>query len=109
LLGAIAYVISTYSQAFLEVALRAYTIYGTGVTPSLVAALTWKRATATGAVTSIVTGVLVTLIWEFGGYGESTAIDPVIPAIAVSVLSLIVVSLLTPKPSREQLRPFFSE
>ncbi len=108
-LGVIAYVISTYGQGFLNVALRAYTIYGAGVTPSLVAALVWKRATATGAVTSIVAGVATTLIWEFGGIGERTGIDPVIPAIAVSVLSLIVVSLLTPPPRREQLKPFFDE
>ncbi len=108
-LGMIAYVISTYSEQFLNVALRAYTIYGTGVTPSLVAALVWRRATATGAVTSIITGVVTTLFWEFGGYGERTGVDPVIPAICVSVISLIVVSLLTPRPSREQLKPFFGE
>jgi SSS family solute:Na+ symporter len=108
-LGIVAYFISTFSDKFLEVALRAYTIYGTGVTPSLVAALTWKRATAMGAVTSIITGVATTLIWEFGGYGERTGVDPVIPAIAVSVVSLIVVSLITPQPSKEQLKPFFGE
>lgn len=108
-LGVIAYVISTYSEKFLEVALRAYTIYGTGVTPALVAALIWKRATATGAVSSIAGGVLVTLFWEFGGYGESTGVDPVIPAISASVLLLIVVSLVTPPPSREQLKPFYGE
>lgn len=98
-LGILAYVISTYSEAFLNVALRAYTIYGTGITPSLVAALTWKRATAKGAVVSIILGVTTTLIWEFGGYGERTGVDPVIPAIALSVISLIVVSLMT-QPKR---------
>jgi SSS family transporter len=107
LLGVIAYLISTYSEKFLEVALRAYTIYGTGVTPSLVAALAWRRATAAGAVTSIVAGVVTTLIWEFGGHGERTGIDPVIPAIAISVLSLVVVSLMTPKQSETRLKPFF--
>jgi SSS family solute:Na+ symporter len=105
-LGLVAYVISTYSERFLEVALRAYTIYGTGVTPSLVAALTWKRATAAGAVTSIICGVATTLIWEFSGLGERTGVDPVIPAITLSVAALIIVSLLTPPPSREQLEPF---
>ncbi len=87
-LGVIAYLISTLSEQFLNVALRAYTIYGTGITPSLVAALTWKRATAKGAVVSILLGVGTTLIWEFGGYGASTGVDPVLPAIALSVLSL---------------------
>lgn len=106
-LGLLAYIISTYSEKFLEVALRAYTIYGTGVTPSLVAALTWRRATAQGAVTSIITGVVTTLVWEFGGLGERTGVDPVIPAILLSVIALIVVSLLTPPPRPEQLNPFF--
>jgi len=68
--------------------------------PSLVAALTWKRATAKGAVASIVLGVTTTLIWEFGGYGSSTGVDPVLPAIVLSVVSLIVVSLLT-QPSKD--------
>jgi SSS family transporter len=108
-LGIIAYVISTYSERFLEVALRAYTIYGTGVTPSLVAALIWKRATAPGAITSIIAGVATTLIWEFGGLGTSTGIDPVIPAIVLSVLALVIVSLLTPPPSRDQLATFYGE
>jgi SSS family transporter len=108
-LGGVAYVISTYSEKFLEVALRAYTIYGTGVTPSLVAALIWKRATAAGAVASIITGVATTLIWEFGGIGSSTGVDPVIPAIVLSVVALILVSLLTPPPRREQIEPFFGE
>jgi SSS family solute:Na+ symporter len=94
-LGVIAYLISTFSEQFLNVALRAYTIYGTGITPSLVAALTWKRATAKGAVVSILLGVGTTLIWEFGGFGASTGVDPVLPAIAISVLSLVVVSLMT--------------
>ena len=109
LLGIVAYFISTFSDKFLEVALRAYTIYGAGVTPSLVAALIWKRATAMGAVTSIVTGVALTLIWEFSGLGEKTQIDPVIPAIALSVASLVVISLLTAKPKEEQLKQFFGE
>lgn len=106
LLGAIAYIISTYSEKFLDVALRAYTIYGTGVTPSLVAALIWKRATTAGAITSIVTGVGTTLIWEFGGFGSTTGIDPVIPAITVSVLTLILVSFATPPPPPEKVAPF---
>ncbi len=108
-LGGIAYIISTYSEQFLSVALKAYTIYGTGVTPSLVAALIWRRATATGAVSSIISGVATTLIWEFGGFAAATGVDPVIPAIALSVAVLIVVSLLTPSPTKEQLAPFYGE
>jgi solute:Na+ symporter, SSS family len=107
LLGVIAFVISTYSERFLEVALRAYTIYGTGITPCLVAALTWRRATGQGAVASIVTGVATTLIWEFSGLGTRTGIDPVLPAIALSVACLVGISLLTSPPRPEQVNVFF--
>ena len=47
-LGIIAYVVSlgfAKSAGFFERALYAYTIYGAAITPSLVAALFWKRAT----------------------------------------------------------------
>lgn len=108
-LGGVAYVISTYSEKFLEVALRAYTIYGAGITPALVAALVWRRATTAGALSSIVLGVGTTLLWEFGGFGASTGVDPVIPAIALSVVALVGVSLMTPPPGDEKLRPFFGE
>jgi solute:Na+ symporter, SSS family len=106
-LGFVAYLISTYSEKFLEVALRAYTIYGAGITPALVAALVWRRATTAGALASIILGVATTLIWEFGGFGASTGVDPVIPAIALSVASLVGVSLMTPPQTEEKLAPFF--
>jgi Na+/proline symporter len=105
-LGVIAYIISTYSEKFLTVALRAYPIYGTGVTPSLIAALVWRRATTQGSIASISIGVATTLVWEFSGLGERTGVDPVLPAIALSVAALVLVSLLTPQPRKEQLAPF---
>jgi len=106
-LGAVAYVISTYSEDFLKVALRAYTIYGAGITPALVAALVWRRATTAGALTSIILGVATSLVWEFGGYTERLGVDPVIPAITLSVAALVAVSLLTPPQTEEKLAPFF--
>src|SRR5207247_382723 len=85
-LGIVASIISTFSEKFLEIALRAYTIYGTGITPSLVAALTWKRATAQGAVTSIMMGAATTLIWWVGGCGISMGVAPRMADLAASVL-----------------------
>ena len=40
--------------------------------------------------------------WEF-----QKDVDAVYPALAASVLSLVVISYLTPKPSDEKLKPFF--
>jgi Na+/proline symporter len=104
--GIIAYVISlafAESTTVFEKALYAYTIYGAAITPCLVAALFWKRATSWGAVSSIVAGTVVTLVWgEIGAIKESlpkylSGLDAALPAITVSVLALVIVSLLTPK------------
>ena len=87
------------STGFFKKALYAYTIYGSAITPSLVAAIVWKRATTAGAVTSILSGTIITLLWgetiqpRLSGWAGQ--VDAVLPAIAVSVTALIVISLLT--------------
>ena len=108
-LGLIAYHLSTLSDEFLEVALLAYTIYGAGITPAPIAAFFWRRATAAGAMSSILSGTAVTLLWykfqtQLGAWG---AVDAVVPAIAVSLSTLITVSLLTRPEAPEKVDPFF--
>ncbi len=101
-LGVAAYVLSQLSDEFLAVALLAYTIYGAAITPALIAAFFWRRATASGAVASIVLGAGTTLVWQWFG---PSALDAVVPAIAVSVLALVLVSLATPPPPPAKVRP----
>ena len=106
-LGIIAYIVSlgfAKSSGFFERALYAYTIYGAAITPSLVAALFWKRATKDGAVVSILTGTVTTLLWKEAAFIQNIIpqniynnMDEVLPAITLSVVSLVVVSLLTKK------------
>jgi Na+/proline symporter len=110
-LGIVACVVSLRfgeKESFFKRALYAYTIYGTAITPSLVAALFWKGATTRGAISSIVSGTVVTLLWK--GVADAhtdrglqtifTGVDAVLPAIGVSILCLVVVSLLTQKTNR---------
>jgi len=106
-LGIIAYIVSlgfAKSAGFFERALYAYTIYGAAITPSLVAALFWKGATKEGAVASIITGTVTTLLWKEADFIQTIIpqniynnMDEVLPAITLSVVSLVVVSLLTKK------------
>ena len=103
-LGLIAYYLSTLSSEYLAVALLAYTIYGAGITPSLLAAFFWKRATSSGAVASIVSGTAVTLLWK--AYG-SAQVDAVVPALITAVIALILVSFSTSPPPQQQVDPFF--
>jgi len=102
--GVIAYLVTkTFSETtgFFDKAMYAYTIYGASITPCLVAAMFWKRATKAGAITSILAGTITTILW--GEYikdimpSSFAQIDAVLPAITVSVLALFLVSLLTQK------------
>lgn len=103
ILGIIAYLISrgfAASTTFFEKALYAYTIYGTAITPSLLAAFFWKKATTAGSIASILTGIIVTLLWKELPIITNSAlikVNEVIPAIILSVLLLIIVSKFTSK------------
>ena len=52
------------SAGFFEKALYAYTIYGAAITPVLVAALFWKKASKVAEIISIVSGIVTTLLWK---------------------------------------------
>lgn len=106
--GATAYGVSLLfaeSTGFFEKALYAFTIYGASITPALVAAIVWDKATKQGAVSSILSGITVSLVWsemasrEMLGFlpGEWAGLDAVLPAITISVSCLIGISLLTQK------------
>ncbi|MEC9105820.1 MAG: hypothetical protein VX960_01780, partial [Candidatus Neomarinimicrobiota bacterium] len=109
LLGIIAYVVSigfSKSAGFFERALYAYTIYGASITPTLLAALFWKKSTKEGAVSSILSGIIITflwkeipILWRWLPSELYNSLDEVLPAILVSSLVLIVVSLFTQKNS----------
>ncbi len=102
-LGIFALLQGTHFESILKAALYAYTIYGAAVTPAVLAVFFWKRTTTAGAVTSILLGTVITVVWNLAGF----EIDAVYPALGASVASLIVVSLLTAPPPPEKWKPFF--
>ncbi len=102
--GVIAWLVSlafAESTTVFEKALYAFTVYGSAITPCLVAALLWKGATKQGAISSILAGMVTTLLWEEVIRAhlptELAKLKAVLPAITLSVICLIVVSLLTQK------------
>ncbi|HWR36804.1 MAG TPA: sodium:solute symporter family protein [Clostridia bacterium] len=112
-LGVFALIQGAYWTSVLAMALYAYTIYSAAITPVVMSAFFWKRATAAGAVTSIGLGTFVTVAWSYGGKqflpASWAARDAIFPALIVSLISLVVVSLITKAPRREQWAPFFDE
>ncbi len=94
----------------------AYTMYGVAITPALLAALTWKRATRAGGLASIVSGAVMALLLElvipnmFPGVlqgGDPWGVPSIYPAALVSIGALVIVSLATPPPTAAELEPLF--
>ena len=104
-LGIVAFVQVQFFTRVLEMAIYAYTMYGVGITPAVMAAFFWKRATAVGGVCSIAAGMAVTLVWEI--MKRPWEIPTIYPALGLSMACLVFISLLTPKPEAEKWRPFF--
>jgi SSS family solute:Na+ symporter/sodium/proline symporter len=110
LLGIFAILQATQFQSVLKASLYAYTVYGAAVTPAVMAVFFWRRTTTAGAITSILLGTVVTVGWVMAQQHGPAAIqrqiggvDAIYPALIASLLSLIVVSLLTTRPSAAQL------
>jgi Na+/proline symporter len=116
LLGVIAFFLAIKLTSVLGMAIFAYTIYGVSITPALIAALAWKRATKAGGLASIISGIsaciILRIITEILPADKVPGGDPwgipiIFPALIISLGSLIIVSLLTKKPTPEQLEKFF--
>ncbi|HEY0263045.1 MAG TPA: sodium:solute symporter family protein [Granulicella sp.] len=111
LLGLWALYQAQHVQSVLKKSLYAYTIYSAALTPVILAAFFWKRATAWGAVASIAAGTVVTLFWDtaFIHNHLPAAIaerDAILPALLASLICLVAVSLFTPGPSAARIVSF---
>jgi SSS family solute:Na+ symporter len=116
LLGIWALYQALHTGSVLKATLYAYTIYSATLTPVVLAAFYSRRANANGAVSAIATGTLVTVFWDVPVVHSHIAAwlpqiiaerDAIFPALAVALFCLVVVSLLTPPPRREQIERFF--
>ncbi|PSH04716.1 MAG: sodium:solute symporter [Acidobacteria bacterium] len=97
-------------ESVLAKAMYAYTIYSAAITPVVMAAFFWRRATREGAVACLLSGTVITVVWDSVKSDFPRLIserDAIFPALIVSAVALIVVSLLTPKPNREQIATFY--
>jgi SSS family solute:Na+ symporter len=116
IIGVLAFLLATQLKSVLEMSFFAYTIYGVAITPALIAALAWKRATKAGGLASIVSGTVVCLFFFIMSKvlpaaqvpdGDPWGIPLIYPALIASLAALVLVSLLTRKPRPEELQKFF--
>jgi len=120
-IGVLAYLMMSQFETILEMALVSYTMIGASLAPPLLAAFFWKRVTRIGGVASIASGMLTVIVIAVlnSVYKDSAeGLDLIgiafpmdtdyiaIPAVIVSVTTLVVVSLLTPKPEDRDWQEF---
>ena len=117
-IGVLAYLMMSQFETILEMALISYTMIGASLAPPLLAAFFWKRVTRIAGVLSIASGMLTVItiavlnsVFKNGG----STIFPMdtdyiaIPALIVSVTTLVVVSLVTPKPLESDWQEFIGD
>ena len=116
ILGFIAFFLVSQFKTVLNAAFVAYNIYGTSITPALLATFLWKRATSQGAIASILTGTVVTILWTFflPNWPGFLSLHPFLqeltyPAAGLSILALVSVSIMTPAPKSSLLDKFFND
>jgi len=116
IIGLVAFLLATQLKSVLEMSFFAYTIYGAAITPALIAALAWKRATKAGGLASIIAGAVVCIVFFALSKllpaaqvpdGDPWGIPLIYPALIASVGALVVVSLLTKRQTSEELEKFF--
>ncbi|WP_085993271.1 sodium:solute symporter family protein [Oceanobacillus senegalensis] len=95
-LGAISYLLISYFPTVLEVQMYSYTVYGAGITPAILAVFFWKRVTAIGGISSMVAGVVVTLVWELV-LNTPFELNSSVISVPAAIIVLIAVSLATQK------------
>lgn len=109
-LGIVAYVVATFFKSILDMAFTAYSMVGAGITPALLAAFLWKRVTVQGGVASILAGLIVPVVITIANFSLPEPLLEtdymILPAAALSIASLIVVSLMTAPSEEAKWRPF---
>jgi len=113
-LGGVSLLLLAKFQSILAMALYAYTMVGAGITPALLAALLWKRATPAGGVASIAAGMITTIVfaitqsWMQRIYPWWDYEYIIYPAAIASIFCLIVVSLCT-QDKEKKYQQFFPD
>ena len=88
------------SDSILGLVAFAWAGFGSAFGPVVLAALYWKRLTSMGALAGMITGAVVSIVWNLVGWGD-TVIYEMVPAFAAATVVMIVVSLFTKEPSEE--------
>ncbi|WP_295036108.1 sodium:solute symporter family protein [Salinicola sp.] len=93
-LGVLAWVLGAFFPSVLAMQMYSYGMYGAAITPVFLAALLWPRATPAGALSAMIVGGVMTLVWEIA-LGKPMGWNSVLVAMPLAAVTLIGVSLLS--------------
>jgi sodium/proline symporter len=84
--------------------------FGATFGPVMLAALFWKRSNKWGALAGMITGGVMVFAWKFGisRLGGAWGIYELLPAFVAASAAIVIVSLVTAKPSKAMLDEFDS-
>ncbi|MCM3003244.1 sodium/proline symporter PutP [Priestia koreensis] len=94
----------TPSKTILDLVGYAWAGFGSAFGPAVLLSLFWKRMTKWGALSGMIVGAATVLIWVNAGL--SPKLYEMIPGFFLSLIAVIVVSLLTKKPSSDVQETF---
>ena len=92
------------AQAIMDMVSNAWALFGASFGPVILLSLFWKNFTYKGAVSGIVAGAVVDILWLI--FLSSTGIYEIIPGFIACTIVAVVVSLFDKKPS-EEVRAIF--
>ncbi len=90
----------------------AWALFGAAFGPAVILALYWKRFNYKGAVSGIISGFVVAVLWMFAfnkgdaSWIVATNLYELVPGFIVSLIVCVTVSLLTKAPSKEIVELF---
>jgi len=120
-IGLLAFLMMSQFETVLEMAFISYTMIGASLAPPLLAAFFWKRVTRIAGVASIASGMITVITIAVLNSISQHSAEPLqllgvsfpfnvdyiaIPAVIVTVSTLIVVSLATPRPVKADWEEF---
>lgn len=91
---------------------NAWSGLGSAFGPIVLLSLFWKRTNFHGAVAGIVTGALTVIVWDYiplmsgQTLGTVTGLYSLVVGFALSLLAIVIVSLVTPAPTKEMIQEF---
>lgn len=86
------------NDSILDIVGQAWAGFGSSFGPLLLLSLYWKRMTKWGALSGMLVGGLTVILWISNNLKQTTGIYEMIPGFLFSLIAIIIVSLLTPKP-----------